>query len=113
MMCEILPEVKSVRYLPEQLYVYRRNATGISQYVNREASLTALKELAEIADARMDAYADDMRRGVAVQAADFCRHAGGDPVLRAFLRRQLWNVWMGGDINLRVKVKCLMEATKR
>ena len=113
MMCEILPDVKSVRYLPEQLYVYRRNKTGISQYVNREASLMALRALAEIADARMDAYADDMRRGVAVQAADFCRHAEGDPALRAFLRRQLWNVWTGGDINLRVKVKCLIEALKR
>jgi glycosyltransferase involved in cell wall biosynthesis len=113
MMCEILPDVKSVRYLPEQLYVYRRNAAGISQYVNREASLSALKALVELADARMDAYADDMRRGVAVQAADFCRHAGGEPVLRSFLRRQLWNVWTGGDINLRVKVKCLIEAMKR
>ena len=98
MMCEILPEVKSVRYLPEKLYVYRRNATGISQYVNRVASLAALKALIGMADTRMDAYADDMRRGVAVQTADFCRHAGGVPVLRAFLRRQLRNVWRAKDI---------------
>ena len=112
MMCEILPKVKNVRYLPEKLYLYRRNATGISQYVNRKASLSALEALVGIAEARMDDYADDMRRGVAVQTADFCRHAGGEPELRAFLRRQLWNVWRTKDIVLRIKVKCLIEALR-
>ena len=112
MICEILPVVQHVWHVPETLYLYRRSSGGISQYVHRAVSLRALEDLVAIAAVRKDCYARDMRRGVAVQAADFCRHAGGEPVLRSFLRRQLWNVWMGGDINLRVKVKCLIEAAK-
>lgn len=112
MMCEILPTVKSIKYLPDELYIYHRNATGMSQYVNREGSLNALEALVGIADARKDSYADDMRRGVAVQAADFCRHAGGESVLRGFLRKQLWNVWTCSDVAFRIKVKCLIEAFK-
>ena len=113
MVCEILPVVQHVWHVPETLYLYRRSNSGISQYVNRPVSLKALEDLVVIAEARKDCYARDMRRGVAVQVADFCRHAGGEPVLRSFLRRQLWNVWTGGDITLRVKVKCLIEALKR
>lgn len=112
MICEILPVVQHVWHVPETLYLYRRSNGGISQYVNRSVSLKALEDLVTIAEARKDCYAKDMRRGVAVQAADFCRHAGGEPVLRSFLRRQLWNVWTGSDINFRVKVKCLIEALK-
>ena len=112
MMCEILPTVESVKYLPEKLYIYHRNATGISQYVNRAASLNALEALVGIADVRKDAYAGDMRRGVAVQVADFCRHAGGEPVFRRFLRRQLWRVWTSSDVAFRIKVKCFIEAFK-
>ena len=112
MMCELLPMVGNVKYLPEKLYVYHRSSTGISQYVNRVASRNALEALVGIADARKDSYADDMRRGVAVQAADFCRHAGGELALRIFLRRQLWNVWTSSDVAFRIKVKCLIEAFK-
>lgn len=113
MMCEILPLVQHVWHVPETLYLYRRSNSGISQYVDRSVSLRALEDLVTIAEARKDCYSQDMRRGVSVQAADFCRHAGGELVLRAFLRRQLWNVWTGSDIILRVKVKCLIEAMKR
>ena len=113
MMCEVLPEAESVWYLPEILYLYHRRSGGISQYVNRSESLKALEALVEIAEMRTDCYAEDMRRGVAVQAADFCRHAGGASSLRSFLRRQLVNVWKARDIVFRVKVKCLLEAIKR
>ena len=112
MMCEVLPAVNEVWHVPETLYLYCRNSTGISQYVNRAASKAALEDLVRIADARVDAYAKAMRRGVAVQAADFCRHAGGESSLRAFLRRQVLNVWSAPDISFRVKVKCLIESAK-
>ena len=111
--CEMLPMVQHVWHVPETLYLYRRSNIGMSQYMNRPESLKALVDLVAIAQARKDCYTQDMRRGVAVQAADFCRHAGGESFLRSFLRRQLWNVWTGGDINFRVKVKCFIEAMKQ
>ena len=112
MLCDLLPDVRHVRYVPERLYVYRRSKTGISQYVNRAASYEALRGLIELSYMRKDAYAPIMRRGIAVQIADFCRHAGGEPVLRAFLRSQLCNVCLSREVSFRGKMKCAIEAFK-
>ena len=112
MMCDVLPSARGVKYVPEVLYVYHRSTTGLSQYVNRSASLDGLKGVSDIARKRSDSYRNAMCRGVAIQAADFCRHTGGDVELRSFIRRQIFNVTCARDISFRVKVKCLIEAIK-
>ena len=42
MMCEVLPLVKQVIYLPEVLYTYQRRMASLSQYVDRKACMDGL-----------------------------------------------------------------------
>ena len=113
MMCEVLPLVKQVIYLPEVLYTYQRRMASLSQYVDRKACMDGLFIMMNAATERQDRWRCDMLRGVAIQMADFCRHAGGEPAFRRFLFRQLTNVVFSPHTSFRVKVKCLIEALKR
>ena len=113
MMCEVLPLVKQVVYLPEVLYTYQRRMASLSQYVDRKACTDGLFIMMNAATERQDRWRCDMLRGVAIQMADFCRHAGGEPAFRRFLLRQLTNVVFSPYTSFRVKVKCLIEALKR
>lgn len=113
MMCEILPSANLVIYLPEVLYTYQRRKASLSQYVDRRGSADGLTVLMNAALQRQDRWRHDMLRGVAIQMADFCRHAGGRPEFRRFLLRQLANVLFSAQTSFRVKVKCLLEALKR
>ena len=113
MMCEVLPLVKQVIYLPEVLYTYQRRMASLSQYVDRKACMDGLFIMMNAAAERQDRWRCDMLRGVAIQMADFCRHAGGEPAFRRFLLRQLTNVVFSPHTSFRVKVKCLIEALKR
>ena len=112
MMCEVLPLAERVVYLPEVLYVYQRRLASLSQYVDRRTSADGLSLMMEEASRRQDRWRRDMLRGVAVQMADFCRHAGGEPEFRRFLRQQLMSVLLSPTTSFRVKVKCLIEALK-
>lgn len=110
MMCEILPDAEKVWHLARPLYVYRRTGGGLSQHVDRDAAREALAALMDMARTRSDRFARSMRKGVAVQMADFCRRAGGEPAFRAFIRRNLPSVLAAPDAGLRTKMKCLLEA---
>lgn len=112
MMCEVLPLANRVVYLPEVLYAYQRRLASLSQYVDRQTSAEGLSLMMAAARGRQDRWRRDMLRGVAVQMADFCRHAGGEPEFRRFLRQQLLPVLLSPKTSFRVKMKCLIETVK-
>ena len=112
MMCELLPTVEKVWNLKRKLYLYHRSATGISQFVNRENSRLALADLIRLANERHDEFSGDMRKGVTVQLADFCRHAGGEPAFRRFIRRHLLPTLLLPEVGWRTKAKLMLEAFK-
>lgn len=112
MMCELLPTVEKVWNLNRKLYLYHRSATGISQFVNRENSRLALADLIRLANERHDEFTGDMRKGVTVQLADFCRHAGGEPAFRRFIRRHLLPTLLSPEVGWRTKAKLMLEAFK-
>lgn len=106
-LCELLPRAKSFIHLDKVLYVYRRNSNGLSQYGDVESGLKAILELISFSCNASDKWRNEIIKGAAQRAADFCRHAKSLPELRAFIRKALPLIWTDMDLSFRTKIKCL------
>ena len=108
LLCELLPRAKTFGYIDKDLYVYRRRANGLSQHTDIDSARNAILGLIEFLNVLPDRWKNEITKGVAQRAADFCRNAESSSDLRRFIRSALPLVFLDGRLSVRTKAKCLL-----
>lgn len=110
LLCELLPRAKAFAHIDKELYVYRRSVKGLSRHSDVSLGRTAILGLIEFCEKAPDKWRREIRKGVALRAADFCRNAESSPELRKFIRKALPSICIDNGLSIRVKIKCLLAS---
>ena len=110
MFLQILPRIKSVWSIGKPLYRYNRHGMGLSNYAqNMDYGATG-----HCFESLIEALPEDWHRdgyiGLALTMADVARHSKVDNGARHWVRKYLHNVFLDGDVPLRLKVKSALAA---
>lgn len=108
LLCELLPRARTFRHIDEVLYVYKRSASGLSQYADVDSGRNAILGLIEFCYDAPAEWRRDIKKGVAQRAADFCRNAESSDELRSFIRGALLSIFFDAGLSMRTKAKCLL-----